>query len=504
MAPSNNDENRPSNGQHAPTQRNDARPKQPEDNPFIAFRRYADEHISSLLQSITGLPSIIFPPSSRDWLIFNDEELSQLMRNWRRAADEDLNKSNNRDSHGSNRFTDLGNNENREDRSIQGHADPWGLRAHRYSSHAFPCSVFDAVFDSHLPFAPSPFFSETSPLRNPFFFDIMSPAISAGWPMSYILLSPYSPLHLERQQHQPSRKACDHGLVFWASSLLPTHPDDHTTEPHWRDAFEDLLRIENGKEMLDRSAMVQNKEESGKDWLAGMIKRGSLGASWKHVRGEGGRPDYFKYSYEDRSSSTKVLQPDLEQRDEENGGNDKGFIELDLYDEFLHDVSHDDDRTRQSPLLSIIVEMRERQRKELEELRRLWEDTDRTDGMGNMKELYDTETELDHYERQFSGTSQTPPTNLETESNSSTIVSTVTTTERRMLPDGTVKTKTVINKRFADGREESVETEEISNRDQSYQKHPDASKGSDTGNTSNTEANTPSDKHKRSGWFWRD
>ena len=45
-----------------------------ENNPFVAFRRFADEQVSSLLQSITGLPSAVSPPQSDRWTIFNDDQ----------------------------------------------------------------------------------------------------------------------------------------------------------------------------------------------------------------------------------------------------------------------------------------------------------------------------------------------------------------------------------------------------------------------------------------------
>lgn len=45
------------------------------------------------------------------------------------------------------------------------------------------------------------------------------------------------------------------------------------------------------------------------------------------------------------------------------------------------------------------------------------------------------------------------------------IISTLTTTERRQLPDGTVTTKTVLKKRFADGTEESSEQTDTSHVD---------------------------------------
>lgn len=495
MEPSKDDENRASNASSG-SRRRDAGLERPEDNPFIAFRRYADEHISALLQSIIGLPSAIFPPSSRDWLVFNDEELNELMRNWKRAAEEDLNRT------------------SQGDQYSRGHSDSWAPRGHRYPSHAFPCSVFDSIFDSQLPFGFSPFVYEFSPFRNPFFFDLMSPPVSAGWPMSYILLSPYSPLHLERQQRL-IRKDKGEDRSSWTSSLLPTHNDEQANEPRWREAFEDLLRIENDKEMLDHNAMVESKKESGKEWLAGMIERGSLGPGWEHVRRDDGRGDYFKYSYDDRPIRTKSRKPTSRAQDGV-ATEDGEFTELDLYDAFLRDVNEDDDHVPRSSLLNIILETRERQRKELEELQKRWRTNDRGTRTrdDSLKDFSNSETELDHYERHFDDSSRTGAVvDVETQTlghsdsplNPLQVVSTVTTTERRTLPDGTVRTKIVVNKRFADGREDRVETEEISSRDQPQRKMIELSNNGDgIEGISETEANISSDKNKRKGWFWRD
>ncbi|EEP79059.1 predicted protein [Uncinocarpus reesii 1704] len=478
-------ENRPSNGQSAPSQERRTKPEPAEDNPFIAFRRYADEHISSMLQSIIGLPSVIFPPSTKDWLVFNDEELSQLMKNWRRVADEELNRANNRDPQASRRHADYGK------------WDDWRNQGHRYPGHAFPSSIFDAIFDSNLPFGSSSFFHELSPFRNPFFFDLMSPGISAGWPMSYILLSPYSPLHLEH--HQQLDKGSDHGLMSWASPFDPAHGGQQSKEPRWREAFEDLLRIENGKDMLDRNVALQNKQVSGKDWLVGMIERGSLGAGWKYVHRDGGRGDYFKYTFEDLASKEDPKQAPL-QRSEGRDTEEEGFTEMDLYDAFLRDV-HDEDRPLKSPLLNLILESREKQRMEHEESRRRRE-FDNDNKNSDIQDFYDTETELDHYERQLSGISQGPSALSESELDLPTIISTVTTTERRTLPDGSVRTKKVVNKRFADGREESVETEEISSSNQPHQVNP--TEDNDAGSLAKTEPRASTNKDKRGGWFWRD
>lgn len=66
------------------------------------------------------------------------------------------------------------------------------------------------------------------------------------------------------------------------------------------------------------------------------------------------------------------------------------------------------------------------------------------------------------------------------------VISTLTTMTSRTLPDGSVETKRVLKKRFADGVEESEESTEVV--------HPQASTSS-LGKTS-------ADEQKKQGWFW--
>ncbi|KAI1918007.1 hypothetical protein LOZ61_000122 [Ophidiomyces ophidiicola] len=512
MAPANNDGERPSDGRPLATSHShNPNPDRPEDNPFIAFRRYADEHISSLFQSITGLPSMVFPPSTKNWLIFDDEELNKLSRNY--SLEEDLNKSKDSERLHDYPLESHFMNSDRSDNSVnENHSMQPGFRDHRYSSLAFPCGVFDAILDDHLPFGPSLFFHEFPSLRNPFFLDLTSPAFSTGWPLSYVIFSPYSPLHLERQE-QASYHFKESSMVPWASYMFRPCENERREEPRWRDAFEDLLRIENGKELADRDA-THRKDESGKEWLAGMIERGSLGANWQHVRNDGRRGDYFKYSYNNRSSPKSTPEA-ASRRYNDNEGDD--LAQLGLCDAFLCDNYGDDGRVSRSPLLSIIMETRERQRKELEDLRQERAKSNRQYQMNDdsMEKFSDAEAELDHYERYFDGISSSgAPVSVATEasvpsdtaSDPSTLISTVTTTERRTLADGTVRSKRIVNKRYADGREESIETNEVLNKTNSHQKSIGGDSGSDAKDISDANNNNiPAEKDstKRSSWFWK-
>ena len=90
------------------------------------------------------------------------------------------------------------------------------------------------------------------------------------------------------------------------------------------------------------------------------------------------------------------------------------------------------------------------------------------------------------------------------------IVSTMTTTERRTLPDGTVETKRVLKKRFADGREESNESVErqmssSSNSRSAVSKPLEREVASTARQEKQTQTNEQEDpRRKRSGWFWRE
>lgn len=96
------------------------------------------------------------------------------------------------------------------------------------------------------------------------------------------------------------------------------------------------------------------------------------------------------------------------------------------------------------------------------------------------------------------------------EDNKDSVVSTMTTTERRKLPDGTVETKRVLKKKFANGREESNESVE---RQMSPSADPQSarSKPLEGGmpppvrQDRETQTNVKeSPRRKGNGWFWRE
>jgi hypothetical protein len=81
------------------------------------------------------------------------------------------------------------------------------------------------------------------------------------------------------------------------------------------------------------------------------------------------------------------------------------------------------------------------------------------------------------------------------------IISTLTTTERVVLPDGTTNTKVVLKKRFADGREETNETVHSTKGGQAS---PGSALEWADGREQAMNDETKQDKHsgEKKGWFW--
>lgn len=102
-----------------------------------------------------------------------------------------------------------------------------------------------------------------------------------------------------------------------------------------------------------------------------------------------------------------------------------------------------------------------------------------------------TETELDAYEQMLQPSLSSPPAY----ESKSKILSTLTTTERTTDPDGTITTKVVLKKRFADGSEQSSETVHTQRGENNH----------NTGSSWDA-VHPPSDatkqNEKKSGWFW--
>ncbi|KAL4804885.1 hypothetical protein BDV18DRAFT_141477 [Aspergillus unguis] len=464
------------------------------ENPFDAFRRFADEQISSILQSVMGLPSSLTPPRSERWPVFADEQHYRDAQ--RRQRQEYNNESTDADNASNSRNNDISTQNNNTSNAT---SKRWPDSDNSFDIDTFFNSFFDRFWldeavSSRLfyPYQHPPFSSMTS-------------SESPAWPINYLMFSPYSPLHLERQARYRSHR--DQGVFssLMSSMSFMSEAECDPQEPKWREAFEDLLRLENGKPMLDRDPSTEGKLESGKDWLKGLAQRGSLGSQWKFEAGSEGQPwSGITLSRFDRGSNDRAVletqEPTPTKKAESlpDGSNAKPLTELDMYERFLADIEA---REREffgafhhSPLLQFLLQDQRRSRREGD----LSSENESKDDTESWLELVSGGNKHSVPEFDSSQARAAPPStpspavepqaSIEKPSveHNSYVVSTQINTNRVRLPDGSIQTKTVKTMRFADGREETNESTEVV----SPPRH--------------NQISDQQSSEKKNGWFWKD
>ncbi|KZZ89234.1 hypothetical protein AAP_04381 [Ascosphaera apis ARSEF 7405] len=457
-----------------------------DDSPFALFRRYADEQISSMLQAVVGLPSAFHPPAAGNWLYFEEQGPAVLARSREngpsvineRGGGEDT--GNNNESGRRNSWYDAVQSKSREDgrdnpRQEPNDDDRFSFNDFFEDTRQWLGRPFQVSFFDELP--PPPFFDW--PLRssawiqshffpNSHFFDSIISSHGPGWALPYILFSPYSPIHLERTDQ--TRRKPRGQLESWfgtpdvddtEAAVIPStsaaETSTTTSPPDWRLAFEDLLRIEAGKSMLDVSSKEMWKKESGADWIYGMIERGSLGDQWKLQRRTGRHgEDLVSLSYEDdrskrnwEASSSRTVAKD-QGKEIDGSTQSEPATELDLYDPPAK--SYLDDNTA------------DREQRQPEQ-----QSHNTTSNKSLVEMIQEKAKALRHED-------DTPNKEKPVR-----VVSTLISTERKTMPDGSIHSKTVRTKRYSDGREEKSEWVETTNPD---------------------DANGDGKNNRRNSWFW--
>ncbi|GAM36221.1 hypothetical protein TCE0_018r05144 [Talaromyces pinophilus] len=419
------------------------------ENPFIAFRRYADEQISSMLQAVMGLPSTSVPPFSDKWLYFQNTDNND--RNADRESDYHAHDHQPSRRWGFHRDEDF--------------FDRWHDHRH-FSDHGFH-SLFDGFSMSLGPFL----FPES----------VLSDGDSQTWPLAYLIFSPYSPLYLERSQSRGRQHEGAFSSLF--SPRKPAELDPN--EPRWRDAFEDLLRVTNGQEMLDQSTEPERSRQSADKWLKGLVQRGSLGSNWRLLGPEESRDGIAleRFQQHDHARSRQDPPRQLGDPRQERTETKDAETELDLYDRFLDDIANAHERYSRafadSPLMRLLDEERKRHLQHLQDRSLRTPENALTQSKDWLEYTSDGNKSL--------LASQTMADDSSSEE--SRVVSTMTRSVRRTLADGSISTKTVKTKRFADGREESDETVEVTPPAAS-EKITEQTQDSDNG------------KDSHGGWFW--
>ena len=458
-----------------------------EDNPFIAFRRYADEQISTILRSVLGLPSMVssFPGRWPNLADENYPELSRCKTNGKGDIDTQ---------------SDFGERKQAEQESHYGQAtqsrwsdlderDSWRLHSQLWQDRPFNVSGADAFFndswlDNNAQFPPGRF-RPLSPVLSDAFREVESPA----WPISYLLFSPYSPIYLE---HSHLKRYNGRGTAYSVFSSHKPEPELDQRSPQWCHAFEDLLRLESGKPMLERNPNFDGKRETGEEWLQGLFQRGSLGENWKLVAGPNKHsPCHIVFENTGRHvNEAKCMTPHSPDESSRKGFEEiEPTTELDLYDQFLQDISNTHERHysrvfSDSPLMRLLAEER---RKHLDGLEKPRRDLDNSGYEQAVKSFCHETTKYENDKNMPFDRTKDP----QAVPAGPSVISTITTKERITLPDGSIQTKTINMRRFSDGREETRESAKVANPPQCLEQPSD----------DREILNGSSDS--KSGWFWK-
>ena len=365
-----------------------------EPNPFVAFRRFADEQVASLWHNILGFP-LSFQSSTTAQSRFGNENRQRELEEQRQRTREETKEQC--------RAVDALVKARYERTIMVDENDKW------YSDTDIGSSTHSGPEQEVMrcPYRPG---DQEIPLRNrapqssPNTHFHVTTQPKSGTIFGYLLRSPYSPLRLEQE------------------FALRNHP------MKWRRAFEDLTGVPIEGELRDLEK----------------FERGWCGYWEKIVES--------LQSYESNPAPREMVGAP-------NYGNDgrDEVTELDVYEHFLGS---------QYPQATTLPST----------------SAPASDAKSSTVQSMATAT--------LAATPTSPPS----------ITSTLTTTERNTFPDGSVHTKVVLKKRFADGREESTETEHTSYGGQGSAKPSTVSEAKDAPKSEASEG--IAQQAQKKGWFW--
>lgn len=428
----------------APSDEESKRQKAQHDaNPFILFRRFADDQMSTLVNGVSRIssffksPSTSPRPSDRDyeeWLLEARESSQGPAREAEEAA----------------RIMDVCIKAQKEDQpAFQASASgddieplkcPWPGLSHvchydvtgsRFTLAAIARRLPDRILTASL-------LGEQLP----------------SVPVAYLLYNPYSPVWLEQQP-----RLCDRGAK-------------------WREAFEELLAVQSGQELPPKCS--QRMPESSADWVRGMIQ---LAVCNKEVDTMVSNSAAGKTS-EIMEQHPRLLSPFTSLRQPEDSG--------------YEDKGEDEDKNKDKNEDADNDELVDSDDVEITEC-----DIYDTMFCSQQPSLSGTAMVIIAAAMAAARSSahlQPEPSPTDIDGKKPSILSTLTTTEQTTLQDGSVHTKVVLKKRFSNGREESTET--VHHQNAARQTQDAASKSIKDEDARKSDKDKGNNENKSSGWFW--
>lgn len=516
----NNDDNSRRNGER------------PDDNPFIAFRRFADSQVSSLMNTVFTLPATIANYNNvhqaREACLFKRadkeqcEKLQQIEteiadlryegRELYRVGDlpqvlkksEELMKL---DRHADELRKDIiGKSDEGQDsrelvhRVANKKGQEWGWDW----SWGFPkpfdddCDISNSTSASGHGQALKCLQQFERESKRIFGEDAYDEAMDAAW--SAMQSSP-----MMRGLASDKEMELMHGLIYHNRPYAPQALEsDHQMQQagvNWRDAYEDLLRTQ---EEENRAKARENRSKAMKDYRNRTYPKRVPWTDGEHDD----EPSYeYSHDHEDQHDdppTPKTKQGGIFEEWCKHAPEQSASDERDIA-KFLSVEQRGNNRwldTRGSESTNDWCDpAQEQSASDKRDIQKFLADQQQNGRELALRESPETtETELDAYEQllakpkgfdyaKATSSSETKPS----------ILSTLTTTERTVAPDGSVTTKVVLKKRFADGREESSETVHTQ---RGQEPEPWATRQTPEVRKHNNIDEVQGKEKKSSGWFW--
>lgn len=281
-------------------------------------------------------------------------------------------------------------------------------------------------------------------------------------------------------QWPPPADSSQSGDHEYSPRVLENDPVLKDSGVQWRKAYADLLRTE--RDERPRCMRSDAPVASGRCRRTGLFKPTWMGQEDPDTPDE---PSY-EYSHDHEDQHDEPPSPKVDQ-----GGIFPGFGLS----------KHDQDQTAQEEYQAHeILEQQQESKRQFAAL--LGRDAQENSGHQELS------TELDVYQ-QLLAASEKPQEQFAKSTNPAatndarpSILSTLTTTERTVAPDGSITTKVVMKKRFVDGREESSESIHTQRGQETDVHSSDPPKVIQHAQTSPNEKHEKSKNTKQGGWFW--
>ncbi|CAO2647425.1 Nn.00g083470.m01.CDS01 [Neocucurbitaria sp. VM-36] len=542
-------------------------PNRPEDNPFIAFRRFADSQVSSLLNSVFTLPATIAnynnAHQAREQCLFGKADKrqcdklheiesqitdlrhegrelfrmgdvqavlrnsEQLMRLDRRADElrrdiVDQAASNNRGNVDEQSERSLVERVGNEKGQEWGWSWDWGFpRPFDHDGNSSRSAIEDeAAQQAREIELMLKLQSEVKKMVGESTFDDAMAVVKEVFDNDDT-----HPKHNEKlwnggaarvQRHPTESDSREPRVWSWSGSWQwpppadSSQPDDSAYSPRvlekdpemklagvqWREAYEDLLRAERN----DRPHCMRSDDPVPS-------RHGCRRGLFRNRDGERSR-DLFPYNeakWAPQENMEANDEPSYEYgHDHEDQHDDPPTPKVDQGNPFpaFRTAEEDDERpTQEDQQIEKLLEQQEERKRQFPDSS---EQSARDQHKTYQSKQQETATELDAYEQLLGAKEQSlySSSPLDSGTTHPSILSTLTTTERTVSPDGVITTKVVLKKRFADGREESSETIQTQRGHADNTRPQELRKATQEPQVPSPEKESKKDSGKRSGWFW--